>query len=167
LEYLYTMYKKLILTESEREEILNQHKQHGYKKPINELDDKDIDLIRGNSNQKWSRSGKQFQQDFKKDFLEPNDEYTPFWEKDKPRPSGDYSYDVDNVPITDDEYKKMFGKKGDEEIMMSKYNEELKKLGRRISSIMSHKKEFGGDEMDEILERLKTKYREIEDKMNF
>jgi hypothetical protein len=161
------MYKNFTLTESEREQILNQHKEHGYKKPINELDNKDIDLIRGNTNQKYSRSANQFQRDFKKDFIDPNDEYTPGWEKDKPRPSGDYAYDTDNPPITDDEHNQMFGKKGDEEMMMSKYNEELKKLGKRISSIMSHKKNFGGDEMNEILGKLRAKYREIEDSMNF
>jgi hypothetical protein len=161
------MYKNFTLTESERQEIMEQHKSHGYKKPINELDDKDIDLIRGNANQKYSRSANQFQRDFKKDFIYSNDEYTPSWEKDQPKPSGDYAYDTDNPPITDDEYNQMFGKKGEEEMMMSKHNEELKKLGKRISSIMSHKKEFGGDEMDEILGRLKAKYREMEDSMNF
>ena len=30
------MYKNFKLTESEREEILNSHKAHGYKKPLNE-----------------------------------------------------------------------------------------------------------------------------------
>jgi hypothetical protein len=30
------MYKNFNLTESEREQILNQHKEHGYKKPLNE-----------------------------------------------------------------------------------------------------------------------------------
>jgi len=60
------MYKNFTLTESEREQILNQHKEHGYKKPINELDNKDIDLIRGNTNQKYSRSANQFQRDFRK-----------------------------------------------------------------------------------------------------
>jgi hypothetical protein len=30
------MYKNFILTESEREQILNMHKKHGYKKPLNE-----------------------------------------------------------------------------------------------------------------------------------
>ena len=30
------MYKNFILTESERKEILKQHKNHGYKKPLNE-----------------------------------------------------------------------------------------------------------------------------------
>ena len=32
------MYKNFTLTESEREEILNRHKDHGYKQPINEQD---------------------------------------------------------------------------------------------------------------------------------
>jgi hypothetical protein len=35
------MYKNFTLTESEREQILNQHKNHGYKKPLNE----DINLM--------------------------------------------------------------------------------------------------------------------------
>jgi len=30
------MYKNFTLTESEREEILNRHKEHGYKQPLNE-----------------------------------------------------------------------------------------------------------------------------------
>jgi len=33
------MYKNFTLTESEREQILKQHKQHGYKKPLNEQND--------------------------------------------------------------------------------------------------------------------------------
>jgi hypothetical protein len=32
---------------------------------------------------------------------------------------------------------------------------------------MSHKKNFGGDEMNEILGKLRAKYREIEDSMKF
>lgn len=37
------MGKKFILTESEREQILNMHRQHGYKKPLNE-EMEDVDL---------------------------------------------------------------------------------------------------------------------------
>jgi hypothetical protein len=40
------MYKNFNLTESEREQILNQHKEHGYKKPLNEqsyVDDMGMD----------------------------------------------------------------------------------------------------------------------------
>ena len=40
IKYLYNkrnyMYKNFNLTESEREEILNRHKEHGYKQPLNE-----------------------------------------------------------------------------------------------------------------------------------
>jgi len=47
------MYKNFKLTESEKEQILNMHKEHGYKKPLNEFggygfkkgDDKDIEWI--------------------------------------------------------------------------------------------------------------------------
>ena len=35
------MYKNFNLTESEKEEILNKHKAHGYKKPLNEEEDND------------------------------------------------------------------------------------------------------------------------------
>ena len=35
------MYKNFNLTESEKEEILNKHKAHGYKKPLNEEEDDD------------------------------------------------------------------------------------------------------------------------------
>jgi len=41
------MYKNFNLTESEREQILNMHKEHGYKKPLNEdieMESKDMSL---------------------------------------------------------------------------------------------------------------------------
>lgn len=42
MEYLYikNMYKNFIITESEKEEILNKHKNMGYGKPINEQSEK-------------------------------------------------------------------------------------------------------------------------------
>lgn len=36
------MYKNFNLTESEKKQILNQHKEHGYKKPLNEQEDGDL-----------------------------------------------------------------------------------------------------------------------------
>jgi hypothetical protein len=36
------MYKNFNLTESEKEEILNKHKAHGYKKPLNEEEDDEL-----------------------------------------------------------------------------------------------------------------------------
>jgi hypothetical protein len=153
------MYKNFNLTDEERKEIMEMHKSHGYKKPLNELDDKDIDLIRGKATQKWSRAGKQFQQDFEDDFADPAEEPVPFWEKDKPKPSGDFQYDI--PPITNSERKQMFGKT-DQETAVSKKYEELKQLRRKITSIMTHKDEFGGDELDGILRKLSLQYRELE-----
>jgi hypothetical protein len=42
------MYKNFTLTESEREQILNQHKEHGYKKPVNEENELDNNEPRSN-----------------------------------------------------------------------------------------------------------------------
>lgn len=56
---------------------------------LNELSDREIDIIKGNPNSKYDRSAKQFQSDFKKDFLDPTKEYPNPWEKDQPRSSGD------------------------------------------------------------------------------
>ena len=56
---------------------------------LNELGDREIDIIKGNPNTKYDRAAKQFQKDFKKDFLDPTKEYPNPWEKDQPRPSGD------------------------------------------------------------------------------
>lgn len=36
------MYKNFNLTESEKEQILNQHKEHGYRKPLNEQEYDDM-----------------------------------------------------------------------------------------------------------------------------
>lgn len=36
------MYKNFTLTESEKEQILSMHKEHGYKKPLNEWEDQEI-----------------------------------------------------------------------------------------------------------------------------
>jgi len=41
------MYKNFNLTESEREQILNQHKEHGYKKAINEQESFDGEMEGG------------------------------------------------------------------------------------------------------------------------
>ena len=155
---------KLIITESEREQILNQHKKHGYKKPLNELSGEEIDIIRGKSNEKYSRAAGQFQRDFKKDFLDPSIEYTPHWENDKPMPSGEYTYGDETPPISDKEYESMFTSKHVDKYQEDK--EELKKLGKRISSILSHKKEFGGDDMDDILHKLRHQYRVLDNKIN-
>lgn len=48
------MYKNFNLTESEREQILNQHKEHGYKKSLNEESNDSI----GNSEYKWRSNRK-------------------------------------------------------------------------------------------------------------
>ena len=44
LIYLYNMYKNFNITEEEREKILNDHKKHGYKQPLNESEPKIIKL---------------------------------------------------------------------------------------------------------------------------
>ena len=53
--YLYRkqfiMYKNFNLTESEREQILNQHKEHGYKKSLNEQSVEDYSSDMGNETQ--------------------------------------------------------------------------------------------------------------------
>jgi hypothetical protein len=155
------MYKNFNLTDEERKEIMEMHKSHGYKKPLNELDDKDIDIIRGKATQKWSRAGKQFQQDFEDDFADPAEEPVPYWEKDKPRPSGDFLYDIPS--ISDIERKKMFGKT-DQENAMSQAREERIKLSRRIASLVSHKEEFGGDdELDNLIRRLRAQAMDMDD----
>lgn len=45
------MYKNFNLTESEREQILNQHKEHGYKKSLNEQSVEDYSSDMGNETQ--------------------------------------------------------------------------------------------------------------------
>jgi hypothetical protein len=94
------MYKNFKLTDKERKQILESHMSHGYRQPLNELGDREIDLVRGIPDFK-TKAGKpvgdyvskrnasrQFQQDFQRDFADPNDEYVPHWEKDRPLPSG-------------------------------------------------------------------------------
>jgi len=171
------MYKNFKLTDKEKEQILESHKSHGYKKPLNELGEKDIDLIRGIPDFQ-TKSGKpvgdyvskrnasrQFQHDFGKDFADPSDEYTPHWEKDRPNPSNDSEIDTDirtNIKQADRELTKQ----PEREVNLSneKLRDERIKLRRRISSLLSHRKEFGGDEeLDRVIERLRAQDREMED----
>ena len=151
------MYKNFKITEEEKLQILEQHKKSGYGKPLNELGEKDIDLIRGKSDIKYSRSGKQFQQDFEKDFADPSDEFKPYWEKDKPMKSNDFDYDLDSEKEIIRQSEKRQDNPG------SQSRDERIKLRRKIASIMSHKEEFGGDELDGVLSGLIAQYKEMED----
>ena len=100
------MYKNFNLTDEERKEILESHKSHGYKKPLNEkIYDKEYDVVRGNPDFKTQTgkpsslylkkraAAKQFQQDFQKEFPDPGKEVRPHWEKDKAMPSEDSEID--------------------------------------------------------------------------
>jgi hypothetical protein len=166
------MYKNFKLTDKEKEQILESHKSHGYKKPLNELGEKDVDLIRGIPDFQ-TKSGKpvgdyvskrnasrQFQHDFGKDFADPSDEYTPHWEKDRPNPSNDSEIETDirtNVKQADRE----LGNKSEKN---TKFRDERIKLRRKIASLVTHKEEFGGgDELDRVIGKLRAQYREMED----
>lgn len=178
------MYKNFKITEKEKQEILESHMYHGYKKPlnetevkpINELDSKDIDLIRGVPDFKTQTgrpvgdylvkraAAKQFQQDFQKEFPDPADEPISYWEKDQARPSEDSEIESDirtNIRQADRE----LGKKPEREVVSSnqKFREERLKLRRKIASLVSHKEEFGGDdELDRVIERLRARAREMD-----
>ena len=125
------MYKKFRLTDDERKEIMEAHKSHGYKKPISELGDKEIGLVRGNPDFKLKvgkptgnypnerDAARQFQQDFKRDYPDPGIEDVPFWEKDQARPSGDSLDDREPRKLSDETIQKRNEKK-------EKENEEKK-----------------------------------------
>jgi hypothetical protein len=140
----------------------NPNNSDGEVETLNELGEKDIDLIRGKSNQKWSRAGRQFQHDFGKDFADPSDEYTPHWEKDRPNPSNDSEIETDirtNIKQANRELTKQ-----PEKDTISQDREERIKLRRKIASLVSHKEEFGGDEeLEKVIERLRAQYREMEE----
>ena len=156
------MYKNFNLTDEERKEIMEMHKSHGYKKPLNELDDKDIDLIRGKATQKWSRAGKQFQQDFENDFADPAEEPVPFWEKDKPRPSDDSEIETD-IRTNARQANRELGKKSEKDTIFQDREERIK-LSRRIASLVSHREEFGGDdELDNLIRRLRAQAMDMDD----
>ena len=122
------MYKNFNLTEEERKQILESHKSHGYKKPLNEkIYDKEYDVVRGNPDfkpqtgkpsdlyLKKRAAAKQFQQDFQQEFPDPGKEVRPYWEKDKAMPSGDSEIETDikrDIKVGDrwDVSKKWYGK---------------------------------------------------------
>ena len=121
------MYKNFNLTDEERLQIMEQHKSHGYKKPLNEFGDKEYDVVRGNPDFKTQTgkpsslylkkraAAKQFQQDFQKEFPDPGKEVRPHWEKDKAMPSGDSEIDTEikrDTKVGDrwDVSKKWYGK---------------------------------------------------------
>ena len=104
------MYKNFNLTDEERKEIMESHKAHGYKNPVNERAYvskryNDFDIVRGNPDFKTQTgrpsdeylknraAAKQFQQDFRSEFPDPGKEYRPHWEKDRPDASGDRNDD--------------------------------------------------------------------------
>ena len=122
------MYKNFNLTEEERQQILESHKSHGYKKPLNEkIYDKEYDVVRGNPDFKPQTgkpsknylekrtAAKQFQQDFQSEFPDPGIEAKPYWEKDQAMPSGDSDIDAEikrDIKVGDrwDISKKWYGK---------------------------------------------------------
>jgi hypothetical protein len=155
------MYKNFKITEKERQQILESHMSHGYRQPLNELGSREIDLVRGKPDFKTKTgrpvgdysnerlAARQFQQDFQKDFTDPNDEYVPYWEKDRPSPS--------DGPEMDTELKTSSRQ-------VDREREERIRLRRRIASLESHKEEFGGDEeLDRVIEKLRSQDREIDD----
>ena len=164
------MYKNFKLTEKERQQILESHMSHGYKQPLNELGDREIDLVRGIPDFK-TKSGlpvgdyvsrrnasRQFQQDFQRDFADPKDEYKPYWEKDRPNSDGDSELDLDMRSMSRRADREL-SKKPEKEVLPTneKYREERIRLRRRIASLVSHKEEFGGDEeLDRVIERLRA-----------
>jgi hypothetical protein len=168
------MYKNFKLTDKERKQILESHMSHGYKQPLNELGDREIDLVRGIPDFK-TKSGlpvgdyvsrrnasRQFQQDFQRDFPDPKDEYKPYWEKDKSNSDGDSELDLDMRSMSRRADRELGTKKI--ELSNEKSREERIRLRRRIASLVSHKEEFGGDEeLDRVIERLRAQAREMDD----
>jgi hypothetical protein len=183
------MYKNFTLTESEREQILNQHKEHGYKKPLSEqsqinegIYDKEYDVVRGNPDFKTQtgrpigdyvnkrNAANQFQQDFQKEFPDPGKEVRPYWEKDQAMPSGDSELDVEIKRDTKDGDLWNVSKKGygnpdptisqDTKQSLTK-KEELETLEKKITALRRFKDEFGLDEhMNELYYNLLIKYKE-------
>jgi hypothetical protein len=176
------MYKNFNLTEEERKEIMESHKSHGYKKPINERAYvskryNDFDVVRGNPDFK-TQTGRpsdeylekrsaalQFQQDFQKEFPDPGKEYKPYWEKDRPNSSGD-SVDDLTPPLR-------LGKPDSADLgnpagvsvqdVKSSFEkkEELEKLEKKVTALRLFKDQFGLDEhMTELYNNLLKKYRE-------
>jgi hypothetical protein len=73
------MYKNFNLTESEKEQILNMHKEHGYKKPLNEdieMESKDMSLDEAIDKLKmFSEQLEEVSQQFHDTFKD-----TPYWD---------------------------------------------------------------------------------------
>jgi hypothetical protein len=168
------MYKNFNLTDEERKEIMEMHKSHGYKKPLNELDDKDVDLVRGNPDFKTQTgrpvgdyvikraAANQFQQDFKKEFPDPGVETTPYWMKDRPNSDGDSELELD-IRNSARQANRELGKKLEKDTI-SQDREERIKLRRRIASLVSHRDEFGGDdELDILIRRLRDQAMDMDD----
>jgi len=160
------MYKNFNLTDEERNEIMESHKSHGYKKPINEkIYDKEYDVVRGNPDFKTQTgrpigdyvnkraAANQFQQDFQKEFPDPGKEYKPRWEKDKPNSLGDRVDDL-TPPIRFDVPKQEVSPN------LSK-KEELEALEKKINALELYKQEFGLDaKMTHLYYELYVKYKE-------
>jgi hypothetical protein len=142
--------------------------------PLNELGSREIDLVRGIPDFKTKtglpvgdyvsrrNASRQFQQDFQRDFADPNDEYVPYWEKDKPLPSDGPEMDTELKTSARQADRELGAKKI--ELSNEKSREERIRLRRRIASLVSHKEEFGGDEeLDRVIEKLRSQAREIDD----
>ena len=174
------MYKNFNLTDKERKEILESHKSHGYKKPINEvIRDKEYDVARGIPDFK-TQTGKpvgdyvgnrdaarQFQQDFQKEFPDPGKEYTPHWEKDKPNSLGDHIDDLGRnnytLPSLRDKLNSsdVVDEPNQEVSPKLSKKEELDALEKKITALRLYKNEFGlDDHMNELYNNLLIKFKE-------
>ena len=140
---------------------------------VNELDGKDIELVRGNPDFKTQTgrpvgdyvskrsAANQFQQDFKKDFADPKDEYVPYWTKDRPNSDGDSELELDIRTSARQANRELGAKKVD--VSKQQDREERIKLRRKIASLVSHREEFGGDdELDRVIERLRAQAGEMD-----
>lgn len=147
------MYKNFKLTDDERKEIMESHKAHGYKKPINELGDKEIGLVRGNPDLKLKKgrpagdysveraAAKQFQQDFKRDFFDPAIEYPNPWDKDQAMPSGNAPSDT----LSDKSLSRFYS-----DPKMNKVSSEPEMKDREVKLDPSVYKDFTSEEMYKI-----------------
>jgi hypothetical protein len=176
------MYKNFNLTDEERQQIMEQHKSHGYKKPLNEFGDKEIGIVRGNPDFKTQTgrpigdyvnkraASNQFKQDFQKEFPDPSKEYKPHWEKDKPNSLGDHPNDLEKnnytLPSMYDKINNPIDVPKQEVTLKFSKKEELDSLEKKITALRLFKNEFGLDEhMTEIYRKLLIKFEE--DSRNF
>lgn len=181
------MYKNFNLTDEERKQIMEMHMSHGYKTPLNELDRKEVNLIRGNPDFKTKTgrpvgdylikrdAAKQFQQDFQKEFPDPSIEPVPLYKKDRAMPSEDSEIEVEirrdskrgrtygpvdrSMEKTDPENPMGISVPNSEPSFTKKT--ELENLEKKVTALRLFKDQFGLDEhMTELYKNLLIKYKE-------